>query len=272
MFFYTDGFRYIDDDVISVTAYSQTATEKLWDFLLDAANEKNGLFYIHILYESHFSYPNPYTTEKIVADGMNILFDYLEKNGGKIRGDYDKQQKDSLRYLDDVIVPLISKLPCRFVLYADHGNILIEQEELSDIMKTKFTFHEELVQVPFAIRSPEVGVGISNNLISIMELNSVIIGLMNKNKFLFKEKDFIKIVRSEIYNPDFQYLYKKADIERGILAFEVFVFKEGYKLAVYSDGIAEVYLLETDAKINNEKLKMELYNRIKNSITVCTSK
>ncbi len=100
----------------------------------------------------------------------------------------------------------------------------------------------------------------------------VIIGLMNKNKFLFKEKDFIKIVRSEIYNPDFQYLYKKADIERGILAFEVFVFKEGYKLAVYSDGIAEVYLLETDAKINNEKLKMELYNRIKNSITVCTSK
>lgn len=272
VFFYTDGFRYIDDDVISVTAYSQTATEKLWDFLLDAANEKNGLFYIHILYESHFSYPNPYTTEKIVADGMNILFDYLEKNGGKIRGDYDKQQKDSLRYLDDVIVPLISKLPCRFVLYADHGNILIEQEELSDIMKTKFTFHEELVQVPFAIRSPEVGVGISNNLISIMELNSVIIGLMNKNKFLFKEKDFIKIVRSEIYNPDFQYLYKKADIERGILAFEVFVFKEGYKLAVYSDGIAEVYLLETDAKINNEKLKMELYNRIKNSITVCISK
>ena len=105
-----------------------------------------------------------------------------------------------------------------------------------------------------------------------MELNSVIIGLMNKNKFLFKEKDFIKIVRSEIYNPDFQYLYKKADIERGILAFEVFVLKKDIKLAVYSDGIAEVYLLETDAKINNEKLKMELYNRIKNSITVCTSK
>ena len=203
---------------------------------------------------------------------MNILFDYLEKNGGKIRTDYSKQQKDSLRYLDDVIVPLISKLPCRIVLYADHGNILIGQEELSDIMKTKFTFHEELIQVPFAIKSPEAGVGINDNLISIMELNNVVIGLMNKSKFMFKENEFIKIVRSEIYNPDFRYIYKKADIERGILAFELFVFKEGYKLAVYSDGVAEVYLLETDVKIINGKLKMELFDRIKNSITVYTDK
>ena len=268
--FYTDGADYIEDDKIRVKSQSQTATEKLWDFIIDAIEEKNGLFYIHILYESHYSYPNPYTAEEIVADGTNIMFDYLEHNGGQIRTDYNKQQKDALKYIDDVIVPLIEKLQCRMVLFADHGNILIDRGmPLESIEKTKFTFHEDLIQVPLAIKSPEMEVKKDTGINSIMELNNIIISLMEKKRVELKKKDYIKVVRSEIYNPDFKYLYKKVDNEQGLLAFEVFIFRDGYKLAVYADGTVELYLAETDTEVHDALIRKRLWEKIKNKITVC---
>ena len=160
------------DDAVHVTSYSQTAAEKLWDFLLDAVDEQNGLFYIHILYESHFAYPNPYTMEKIVGEGTSILFDYLEKNGGGLQADYEMQQKDALRYLDDTAAPLIERLRCGVVLYADHGNIVFGREtKLRDIEITKYTFHEDLIQVPLAVGYPGIAARTDSRLISIMELN-----------------------------------------------------------------------------------------------------
>lgn len=270
IYFYTDGTEYIEDAADVMIPQSQTATEKMWDFTLDAASEENGLFYIHILYESHYSYPNPYTTEELVAAGTSIMFDYLGHNGGRIRTDYSRQQKDSLRYLDDVVVPLIENLQCRMVLYADHGNILIDREaDLESIEATKYTFHEDLIQVPFVIKSPEMGIGVDHSLVSIMELNDVVIGLMNKMPIQLQKRDVIKVVRSEIYNPDFKYLYRKTNNEHGLLAFEVFIFKEGYKLAVYADGVVELYLTETDEKVDDKPRKQKLVDRIKDKITVC---
>ncbi len=270
IFFYTDGTAYIDDADIDVNQKFQTATEKLWDFLLDAEKEENGLFYIHILYESHYSYPNPYTKGEIIAEGTSIFFNYLEKNGGKIPLDFNRQQKDSLCYLDDVVIPLIEKIKCRMVLYADHGNVLFEKGTvIHNIEKSKYTFHEDLIQVPLAIRSPEVKLGNNLSLVSIMELNNIVISLMNKKEVLLSQNEYIKIIRSRIYNPDFIFLYKKAECEHELLAFEVFIFREGYKLAVYEDGMIEVYLTNGDSRINNSFLERKLLEKVKDKITVC---
>lgn len=199
IYFYTDGTTYIKDEEIKVIRKFQTVTEKIWDFVLDAANEKNGLFYIHILYESHYSYPNPYTKSEIIAEGTNILFDYLDKNGGQIRIDYSAQQRDALRYLDDVVVPFIKKLKCRMVLFADHGNILFDKgTKIEEIEKSKYSYHEELIRVPLAIKAPEVVTGCNQMLISIMELNHIIIALMNKQNIFLEKHDYIKVVRSKI--------------------------------------------------------------------------
>lgn len=270
IFFYTDGTAYIDDADINVSQKFQTATEKLWDFLLDAEKEENGLFYIHILYESHYSYPNPYTKGEIIAEGTSIFFNYLEKNGGKIPLDFNRQQKDSLCYLDDVVIPLIEKIKCRMVLYADHGNVLFEKGTvIHNIEKSKYTFHEDLIQVPLAIRSPEVKLGNNLSLVSIMELNNIVISLMNKKEVLLSQNEYIKIIRSRIYNPDFIFLYKKAECEHELLAFEAFIFREGYKLAVYEDGVIEVYLANGDSRINNSFLERKLLEKVKDKITVC---
>lgn len=270
IFFYTDGTEYVEDDSIQVKIQSQTATEKLWDFLMDAAEEENGLFYIHVLYESHYSYPNPYTMDEIVTEGTNIMFDYLDSNGGEIRTDYNKQQKDSLRYLDDVIVPMLERLQCRMVLYADHGNILIDKgADLETVEKTKYTFHEDLIQIPFAVKAPEIEAGEDDRLFSLMDLNSVVIALMRKEKILLKRNHYIKVLRSEIYNPDFKYLYKRANNEQGLLAFEVFIFENGYKLAIYADGIVELYLARTDMEVSDTGMRMRLWEDIRDKITVC---
>lgn len=270
VFFYTDSIKFVDSDMIHMTGKLQTATEKFWEFIQDALEEKNGLFYLHILYESHFSYPNPYTDGPIVAEGTHILFDYLSGNGGKPKTDYDTQHRDGLQYLDDVIMPFIEPLKCRMVMYADHGNIILNKDTLlENVEDTKFTFHEDLIQVPLIIKSPETGVGHTGDLCSIMDLNNILIGLMNGKAVVNRKKDFIKVVRSEIYNPDFKYLYQKYGHARGLLAFEVFIFCSGYKLAVYSDGASELYQAINDKKIDDEELKGRLLEQVKGLITVC---
>lgn len=103
--FYTDSIAFTDSENVMVEDKSQTATEKIWSFISDAQNVENGLFYVHILYESHYSYPNPDTISELVTDGSNIMFDYLQKNGGELRADYVQQHEDAVRYLDRVLTP-----------------------------------------------------------------------------------------------------------------------------------------------------------------------
>lgn len=268
IFFYTDSSRYIEGDQIKVYDSALTATQKIWEFVSDAVDETNGLFYIHILYESHYSYPNPYTKRKLIADGTHIMFDYLSKNGGKIRTDYLSQQRDALRYVDDVLAPVLEKLKCSIVLYADHGNILIEEgKKLEELEYTKYTFHEDLIRVPLFVKASNVKVERNDNLVSIMELNNILIGLLENKGFEYIPKEYVKVVRSEIYNPDFRYIYTKYGKEKGLQAFELFIFAKGYKVAVYADGTTELYN-NCDEVVCDEKLKSELMQHIQEEVTV----
>lgn len=268
IFFYTDSTAYIDSKDVIVESQFQTATEKIWSFIIQAENEENGLFYVHILYESHYSYPNPDTSTELVTDGSNIMFDYLERNGGRIRTDYIRQQSDAIKYLDRTIVPFLEVLPCRMVLYADHGNILIPQGmQLSEIDSPKYSYHEDLIEIPVAIKSPENEVGNNENLLSLMSINQIICSLLNQNTFIEEQKEYVKIQRSPIYNPDFQYLYKQSGQEQELKAFECFVFREGYKLVVYQDGMVKLCTME-DHLLEDEEKKKELYARVESEITV----
>ena len=141
-------------------------------------------------------------------------------------------------------------------------------ERLSDVEETKYTFHEDLLRVPLAVKSPEMEIKTEGLLVSIMELNRILLGLLNKEKIIFEKKKFIKAQRSAVYNPDFQFLYKQVGYEHDLLAFEVFIFEEGYKLAVYSDGKVEVYLAETDEQLDESYIEKKLFNQVKDEITV----
>ena len=259
----------VDSPNIKYTNVYQTATEKIWNFMNDALEEKNGLFYIHILYESHFSYPNPYTDREIVADGTNILFDYLDNKGGRLRTDYIQQHNDSLRYLDDTIVPFLRNMEGSIILYADHGNILLnEKTSFDNIEYNMYTMHNDLISIPFAIRSRNVKPGMSHNLFSLTNINDVVLALMNKTELPFDDKPYVKIQRSQIYNPDFKYLYKRAGYKQGLLAFECFVFKSGYKLVVYSNGVIELYDSKTEKRIDDDNIIRNLKEIVLNDITV----
>nr|WP_296485432.1 hypothetical protein [uncultured Acetatifactor sp.] len=270
IYFYTDFCHYVKSDHIKVTDSYQTAAEKLWDFLLDAADEDNGLFYVHILYESHYSYPNPYTTGKLVTEGTSILFDFLSCNGGQLKTDYIAQHRDALNYLDDLLAPVLERLSCRMVVFADHGNILLNKEtKLEDVTYPQLTFGEELIQVPLAVCDERTSVGTSGKIRSLMELNDMVICLLQGKRVADGNRDYVKVARSQLYNVDFKYLYTRLGYERGLGAFEAFLFQEGYKLAVYSDGVVELYDSDTDERLEDESLKEELLARVRDEITVC---
>lgn len=266
--FYTDFAQYIDAEGIIYQQSYETATEKLWNFILDASTEKNGLFYVHILYESHYSYPNPYIVEGFIAEGTNIMFDFLKRNSGKIRTNYEEQHNNSLKYLDDVMSPVLERLKCRMFIYADHGNIIFNRQmKLEDLQPLHLTYHDDLIHIPFIIKCPEISAGVDDKNISLMEINEILICLMEKREFIKKQPAIVKTQRSAIYNPDFQYLYKKCGQEEKLQAYEAFIFEDQSKLAIYENGYVE--LTENDVIIENDQKKEKLLSLIKERITVC---
>lgn len=270
IYFYTDMEHLIEGENIKYRESFQTITEKLWDFILDAVEEKNGLYYIHAQYESHFSFSNPYTKAKLISEGTAILFDYLPQKGGGLRTDYEQQHLDALHYLDDVVPPLIQPMKCRMLIYADHGNLILKPGcRIEDVKKTKLTCDEEWVHIPYIIRAPELGRGRCNKLMSLMSLNDIMINLLEKKVYKIPENDYIKVARSELYNPDFRYLYKQMNKERDLLAFEAFIFKNGYKLVIYSDGSKELFVIPQDDVVEDKDLIKRFLKEVRKYITVC---
>ncbi|MCM1121518.1 MAG: hypothetical protein NC416_02935 [Eubacterium sp.] len=270
IYFYTDMDTYVDGKEIRYSGMFQTASEKMWNFILDAQEEKNGLFYIHILYESHFSFSNPYTEDELISEGTAMLFDFLPPKGGKLRTDYEKQHKDSLCYLDDILTPMLNLLDCRMLAYADHGNLILKQTcHVMDLQEIKFTCAEEWLRIPYVIRSPEMGTGRNGKLASLMSLNDIVICLMEQKPYIVQDKSFVKIARSELYNPDFRHLYKKIGKEQCLLAFEAFVFEAGYKLLIYANGVTGLFRTGSDETCSDDTVLKELFHKIKDDITVC---
>lgn len=266
IFFYTDTDQFINCKRIVRSGYSQTVTEKIWDFVVDARKEHNGLFYVHVLYESHFSYPNPYTEVPMIADGSTILHDFSESKGGKIRTDYVRQQRDALQYVDDVLSPFLEVLPCRTVLFADHGNILMkESDSLKELEVEKYTCHKDWIEVPIVIKCPELPPYRDKRLISLMELNNIICCLLGKKPYVYSEEEYIKVQRSRLYNPELQYVYSKNGHEKELQAFELFIFKGGAQLMVFENGELKV-LYETEGECKTDIVT--LYQRVAADITV----
>ncbi|MCM1047758.1 MAG: hypothetical protein NC433_04960 [Clostridiales bacterium] len=270
IYFYTDAEHYIDGEDITYSGVCQTVTEKIWSFILDAVDEKNGFYYIHELYESHYTFSNPYTDGKLVCEGTAMLFDFLPQKGERLRTNYEKQHSDSLRYLDDVVSPIFGAMRCRMLVYADHGNLILDENcRIDEVKKSKLIYDEEWIRIPYIIYSPDMEHGRCKTLISLMSLNDIIMSLLNKKAYNVPQNSYIKIARNELYNPDFRYLYKKMGQDRCLLAFEGFIFDDGYKLIIYSDGYMELLLTETDNIIQNKELTWKYFKIIKNNITVC---
>lgn len=266
---YGDGNHYIYDDAIKYSGYSQTVTEKLWDFIIDCDGVDNGIFYLHELYESHYSFANPYSKERIVSQGAAMLFDFLPQNSGCLRTDYKKQHGDAIRYLDDTLTPFLEVLPCSLVLFADHGNLILEHDtELKDIDEPKLHAGEEWIRIPLAIRVNGQKPRMDNRLISLMELNDIMLSVMAGNEYRHDDPEFIKIGRSAIYNQQFRELYRLMSSEYNGEAFEGFIFRNGYKLLVFSDGKKRLYSVNDDSLICDDKLADELFEKVKNEITI----
>lgn len=266
IYFYTDTDQFVNCQDIIRSGYAQTITEKIWDFMCDASKEENGLFYLHVLYESHYSYANPYTEIPLIADGSNIMFDFLDTKGGKLRTDYERQQKDALQYIDDMLMPFLELYSGRIVLYADHGNILMKKvETLEELERTKYSYHKDLIEIPIVIKCPELPRRRDKRLISLMELNNMIKCLLNAEAYRYTEPQYIKVQRSKIYNPDFRYIYIKNGKEKELQAFELFIFHDNVQIVIYQNGNLEVFLKE---KTKQSNIK-EKYQYIISDITVC---
>lgn len=275
IYIYGDVEHYIEGKEIYYSDSAQTVTEKLWDFLAESCDGRDGLFYLHEQYESHFTFSNPYTEEPLKSEGTAMLFDFLPVKGGHLRTDYKRQHQDAIHYLDDVLAPFLERLSCRMVIYADHGTLILDKDiKLPEVDDMEYTCSEGWTRIPMIIRSPETGVGANDGLISLMELNPIIISLLKGEDYMakaFRKRNHIKIARSGLYNPDFRFLYGMIGKEQYLQAFECFVFADGHKLIIFEDGYMELYLLQEgkDIRVTDSEKTEKLLGEVKDEITVC---
>lgn len=267
---YGDVFHYFDGKNVEHEDVYQTITEKIWSFTIDAMSEEKGLYYIHELYESHFSFSNPYTEAKLISEGTALLFDFLPYKGGKLRTDYKKQHDDSLRYLDDVMYPFIERLNANMVLYADHGNLILDKEcTIEQVENLDYLCSEQWIQIPLVIKSKNQENAKDNTLISLICIGDIIKKLLKGEKYIPIKKQYIKIMRSELYNPDFKYLYKSISKEKYLMAFEAFIIDNRYKFIIFSDTEIELYELTSENQIYDEELINDLKKSVLEDVTVC---
>lgn len=270
IYLYSDSDKYFDERDIHYHTELLTAAAKLWAMVNDAADDENGLYYVHIQHETHFSFSNPYTTGAPVTKGTHIFFDFLKTNGGYYQTDYMLQHRNALHYLDDILFPFLEKLPCKIVLYADHGNIVPDvRQGLECLPAPFFSYSEQLLRIPLAVISPQTKRGWNHELFSLMGINQVMIALLNDEEVKPEKVSHIKCQRSEIYNPDLRYIYQKYGKEQELLAFEAFIFADGYKLVVYCDGSLKLSKIYDDVLIEDRALTKEKLSEVKSEITVC---
>lgn len=268
IFIYGGMAHFVEGKNIHYNEQFLTVTEKFWHFILDASETEFGLFYIHELYESHFTYSNPYTEMSLISEGTALLFDFLPVKGGHLRTDYEKQHRDAIHYLDDVVEPLLRPMKCRMLIYADHGTLILDQSaQLTTVKDAEYTCSEGWTRIPLILCTPEKGKGKDDRLISLMELNNMVISMLENKVYHEPLADYIKMGRSELYNPDFQFLYRMVGKEQALQAFECFLFKNRKKLMIYANGATEIYDTE-DHRLENNDLK-ELVEKVIEEVTVC---
>ena len=86
------------------------------------------------------------------------------------------------------------------VIFSDHGNLLPHKEKkLEEWSETEYTFHEDRVQIPLVIKSPENGVGLNKGIISLAEINEILLALMEKREYIIPETEYVKLLRSPVY-------------------------------------------------------------------------
>ncbi len=264
---YTDMDKHIDGEGVNHCGAFQTITEKLWEFMIDALGTDNGLFLLHELYETHYSFSNPYTRGNVVFEGTAMLFDFLPAKGGKLRADYVKQHDDSLRYVDGIMAEFLELSNFNILLYADHGNLLLANEAtLNDVSEIHLSCSAEWTEIPFVVMGAHIESGESDDLVSLTEMNNIAIALEKGEIPVIPKRNYIKCARTQIYNPDFRFLYKEMGHEEDLMAFEAFVFEKGEKLIVFSNGLKKLYVNEQ--QVNDKEEIERLYDIIKKEITV----
>lgn len=270
--FVTDGFRYVDDMSIELAGGMRTLSEKIWYFVKIANTTDNGFFYIHELDETHYAFQNPYTEEVYRGeDGETIYLNILNSSNiplaqRRVSIDFKKWQMDGLKYVDDTLTPFLNCFKFQILFLADHGCYIYSKgEKFMDVLDDNFSYGDEAIEIPFAIKSEKVKCGINHNLISQNQVNNILVALMRNEKYTEPDVEYVKSQRSEIYNPNIKKLMIDSGRSQELNAFERFTFRDGDSLIIY--GNHKVKYHGSNASMNRVR---NMLNAVSDDLTVCS--
>ncbi|SHI41842.1 Sulfatase [Clostridium cavendishii DSM 21758] len=238
---------YILDDWLLFEDYKENCfdggkyiSKTMWDAIVNIDSNNNNMTFIYELSESHAPFISGFHSKEVMNFGKIINLEEI---------DYEQNVKyqmiESLEYLDKQLEFYLSFLKDddSVIIFSDHGNMGESYSLKLTEAYEKLGWAEDRIRIPIIVKNKEFGKQKINSLISLMDINELIIKVINKNNEIPKRR-YCRVQFSPINNIMWQKALKEAQMDEFLYGFEIFI-KD--KLKYVKTGTGEKMLY----KINN---------------------
>ncbi|WP_394884632.1 sulfatase-like hydrolase/transferase [Clostridium butyricum] len=232
----------------------KACSEQLWNMIKELCKNDNNTFTINHFVESHIPYVGGFHTDMIIIYPNDIEVTNLQRKKLEI------QIEESIRYLDEQMRFYNEFFPenCYKIITSDHGQSSFEKDQINNNI---FSACEYNIKTPLCISKKGLKNQITYELFDKINLSSLIINLIRKDKIKKFNVDFVNIQRDSIYNNKLiDSCYINTITIKYTKAFKV-IKTLNEKYILYEDGKEELYIMPNESinQINNpmyiEKLK-----------------
>lgn len=192
-------FVYPEDEYSSYQEHYLATPYYIWKLLLYLCDERSDkeFYFIH-LHEAHAPYMSTHMNDEINPAFFFMEYDHpkVKKNPEKIKDQY----ADSVAYINRQLSTLLDFLGNHTMIFcSDHGGNI----EAGRTPGHTLTYDEDVIQVPLIICSDQTAPEKNNDLLSMHELNDILLSHLRENKVYHAEHDHVEIQRDRLVDGSF---------------------------------------------------------------------
>lgn len=243
-FYISEGYRVIRDSEIIYYKKQIYMTDKLWSVAVDMAVAQRPVFnFIYFPCELHFplicgEHRMKPEIRGFVDVGVSDMSSFIES-----------QFEDCVRYVNHVMEYYRSFFSPDMlsVFFSDHSQVIYDKEEQRPFF-TYYNNKDRSVHVTFFISSNKVPTGEYPELLSMIDFNRILTGVMEDNYITIPVTEIVKYQYYNIHNKKLRQYAIEHDMQDYIDGINCFMSKE-YLYVITGTGKEEVYHLN-DIKHN----------------------
>ncbi|MGN2369746.1 sulfatase-like hydrolase/transferase [Clostridium cagae] len=233
--------KFVDSKHINYKPGGTYCATTLWNFITDLAiSESKSISLLYFMQESHP--PHIGGSHKVNIKAHNTPFSTGDRVS-QTQEEYSQQYYEALNYLDSQIKFFMGML-CEdnsIVVFSDHGQIIEKAQSAIKDVGTLPGWHDERYKIPLIIKDKRFKNQQVDELFSLIDFNSLLIGIMN-GELCINKRNFIEMQFSKMHNKVIRTLFSENGLEDYIDSFKVYR-NEYYKMVIINENKVRGYKL-----------------------------